>query len=124
MDDGDNLAGLSKPSRPIDICAECGQEQEIAAHGLCFGCYRRLERKRKRQIAGVDRHNPALRPEHKRLFRGFNAIMAGIADLRISQADAMAMRELIGPYVTPVEKYLKGSEVNSELENDVHSSRE
>jgi len=30
--------------RRIDICGMCGDEAEIAAHGLCYRCYRSVER--------------------------------------------------------------------------------
>ena len=53
-------------TRKIDGCLNCGEVREMAAHGLCFKCYRRNDRANDRQLAGVDRHNPGIRREHKR----------------------------------------------------------
>ncbi len=95
----------------------------MAAHGLCFKCYRKEGRAGDDRVAGVDRHNPGIRREHKKLFRGFTSVMVGLSDLGVSNDDVMLIREVIGPYLSPISKFLtaplaqdeaEGGEVNSE----------
>ncbi len=64
--------------RKTEGCVNCGEVREIAAHGLCFACSRRKERDSERQLPSVDRHNPGIRREHKKLFRGFTNVMVGL----------------------------------------------
>jgi hypothetical protein len=92
--------------RRIDGCKDCGETREMATCDLCFTCYRRQERAADRQFAGVDRHTPAIRREHKKLFRGFTAVMTGLSDLRISKEDVLTIRQTIEPYLTPIAKFL------------------
>jgi hypothetical protein len=118
--------------RKTDGCVNCGEVREIAAHGLCFACYRRKERASERPTSGVDRHNPGVRQEHKKLFRGFTSVMVGLSDLSVATADVLTIRRTIEPYLAPIAKYLALSpeenqvEVNGEqcLENQftVHSN--
>ena len=109
--------------RKIDSCTNCGEIRRMAAHDLCFKCYRRVERASDRQFAGVDRHTPAIRREHKKLFRGFTAVMTGLSDLGISKDDVFTIRQTIEPYLTPIAKFLTVTpeqdedEVNSEHES-------
>jgi hypothetical protein len=109
--------------RRVDSCKNCGEIRGMATHDLCFTCYRRLERAGDRQFAGVDRHTPAIRREHKKLFRGFTAVMTGLSDLGISKDDVFTIRRTIEPYLTPIAKFLTVTpeqdedEVNSEHES-------
>jgi hypothetical protein len=41
-------------TRKIESCLNCGEEREIAAHGLCFRCYLRNERAEERKFAYVE----------------------------------------------------------------------
>ena len=113
--------------RRIDGCKDCGETRELATRDLCFKCYRRVERASDRQFAGVDRHTPAIRREHKKLFRGFTAVMTGLSDLGISKDDVFTIRQTIEPYLTPIAKFLavtpeKGEDdVNSEHESPTTS---
>ena len=108
--------------RRIDSCTNCGEIREIAGRGLCYMCYRRQERADGRRFAGVDRHTPAIRREHKKLFRAFTAVMTGLSDLGISKDDVFTIRQTIEPYLTPIAKFLAVTpeqdedEVNSEHE--------
>ena len=67
--------------RRIDGCVQCGEVREIAGNDLCFKCYRQAERAADRQFAGVDRHNPGIRREHKKVFRGFTKRDGGLERL-------------------------------------------
>jgi hypothetical protein len=109
--------------RKTDGCTNCGEIRGLAAHGLCFTCYRRLERASDRQFAGIDRHTPAIRREHKKLFRGFTGVMVGLSDLGVSKDDVLKIRQTVEPYLTPIAKFLTvtpeqdADEVNSEHES-------
>lgn len=117
--------------RRIEECFNCGETREIAAHGLCFTCYRQHERAA-RKPADVDLHNPGVRPEHKKLFRGFTSVMVGVSDLGVASKDVITIRRIIEPYLTPISKFLSRPEpeeeirtVNSEQKlHYVHSSQE
>ena len=108
--------------RRTDGCKNCGETREMAAHDLCFKCYRRLERLDDQKFAGVDRHTPAIRRDHKKLFRGFTAVMVGLSDLGISKEDVFTIRRTIEPYLSPIAKFLA---VTSEKdEGEVNSERD
>jgi hypothetical protein len=92
--------------RRIDGCINCGEEREIAAHGLCFKCYRKKERDDDRKFAGVDRHNPGLNKEHTKLLRGFTQVMVGLSDLGVSEADVLSVRRILEPYLVLVANFL------------------
>lgn len=106
--------------RRTESCINCGEIREIAAHGLCFACYRRKERADDRRYSEVDRHAPGIRREHKKLLRGFAGVMSGLGDLGISSDDVITIRRTIEPYLGPIAKFLvvtaelSGSNVNSE----------
>ena len=92
--------------RKTEGCVNCGEVREIAAHGLCFACYRRKERDSERQLPSVDRHNPGIRREHKKLFRGFTSVMVGLSDLGVSKDDVLAILQSIEPYLAPIRQFL------------------
>lgn len=97
--------------RRIDACMNCGETRDMAAHGLCFRCYRSAQRERDgvRQGAEIDRHGPALRREHKRLIKALAQILTGLSDLSVSGEDVMAIRKRLGPYVVSIEPYLRSA---------------
>ncbi len=92
--------------RRTDGCMNCGEVREMAGHGLCFRCYRAEERADDKQVANVDRHNPGVRRERKKLFRGLTAAMVGLSDLGVSNSDAFAIRRIIDPYLTAIAAFL------------------
>ena len=115
--------------RRTDGCINCGEVREIAAHGLCFTCYRQRERADR---ISVDRHNPGVRREHRKLFRGFAAVMSGLSDLGVSKTDVLAIRRLLEAYLAPIFEFLAGAQqsgpfaraVNGEQNQElVHRSR-
>jgi hypothetical protein len=93
-------------TRKVEGCLNCGEVREIAAHGLCFKCYRREDRARDREFTGADRHNPGLRKEHKKMFRGFASVMGGLSDLGVSRTDVLAIRRSLEPYLLPMSSFL------------------
>lgn len=110
-------------TRKIEGCINCGDVREIAAHGLCFRCYRREDRAKERQLIGLDRHNPGIRPDHKRMFRGFSSVMTGLSDLGVSKTDVLTIRRIIDPYLDPIAKYLAAPSEQGEIEGAVNSEQ-
>jgi hypothetical protein len=90
--------------RHTDACLNCGEQREIAAHGLCFTCYRREERAADRKF--VDRHNPGVTPDQKRILAGFSKLMAGLGDIGVPRGMVLLIRRMISPYLVPVESLL------------------
>jgi hypothetical protein len=109
--------------RKSAVCLNCGEPREIAAHGLCFACYRRQERSEDRKFATVDRHSPAVRREHKKLFRGFTNVMVGLADLGVQEADVLAIRRMLEPYMTPIARFLSSPAEPNESQHQVNSEQ-
>ncbi len=109
--------------RKVRPCINCGDTREIAAHGLCFACYRREER-----VKRSDPHAAAGNNKRKQQFRAFNNVMAGLCELGVGKAEMMQIRNLIDPYLNDISDYLQkpvvvldgpqpsGGSVNSEHE--------
>jgi len=100
---------------------------EKSANGLCFKCYRKDERTADRKFAGADRHDPGIRREHKKLFRGFTNMMVGLSDLGVSNSDVLRIRRIVDAYLRPIAKFLTpaplsedvGVEVNGEQQSGI-----
>jgi hypothetical protein len=105
-------------------CTNCGEVREIAAHGLCFKCYRREERTADRPVDSVDRHNPGIRREHKKLFRGFTGVMVGLSDLGVAITDVLAIRRILEPYTSPIAKFLALAPERGQTEGKVNSEHD
>jgi len=103
-------------------CINCGEIREMAAHGLCFKCYRKEDRAKDQQFAAVDRHNPGIRREHKKMFRGFTSVMAGLSDLGVQRSDVLAIRRMLDPYVAPIAEFL-GPASEQEVEGTVNGEQ-
>jgi hypothetical protein len=84
----------------------------MAAHGLCFACYRSNGRAQQHAERQVDRHNPAIRREHKKLFSAYGKLMGALSDIGLTRGDVMEVKQIIQPYLVPIQEYL--NEVNSE----------
>lgn len=110
-------------TRKTDSCMNCGEVREIAAHGLCFACYRRQERADDRRFAAVDRHNPGLRKEHKKMLRGFMNVMGGLSDLAVQKNDVLTIRRMLDPYIAPIAEFLGPAAERDEVEGAVNSEQ-
>lgn len=84
----------------------------MAAHGLCFRCYRKKKREDDSRFNGVDRHNPGIRKEHKRALRGFTNVMVGLGELGVSWDDVLAIRRVIEPYLSLIANLLTLADEN------------
>jgi hypothetical protein len=109
--------------RREDRCLNCGRVIEIAAHGLCFACYRRAERADDNRFKYVDRHNPGLNKEHKKIFRGFASVMGGLSDLGVSRSNVLTIRRVIEPYLVPIANFLTVAPENDEAGDAVNSEQ-
>jgi hypothetical protein len=110
-------------TRKTDSCLNCGEIREMAAHGLCFKCYRREDRADDRRFAAVDRHNPGLRKEHKKMLRGFMTVMGGLSDLGVQKSDVLTIRRMLDPYVAPIAEFLGPAPERDEVEEVVNSEQ-
>jgi len=109
--------------RRTDGCINCGETREMAAHGLCFKCYRQHERAADQIPVGVDRHNPGIRREHKKLFRGFTSVMTGLSELGVSRTDVLTIRGILGPYLEAIAGFLSPIQEQGKNEADVNSEQ-
>lgn len=64
--------------RRIATCINCGDEREIAAHGLCFKCYRASERAAENPWAAADRHNRAKVKAQRKLRTAITTILNAV----------------------------------------------
>jgi hypothetical protein len=99
-------------TRKVSGCLNCTEVREIAAHGLCFRCYRKKEREEDRRFNEVDRHNPGIRKEHKQALRGFTNVMVGLGELRVSQDDVLEIRRVLEPYLSVIANLLTLADEN------------
>jgi hypothetical protein len=81
-------------------CAECGESRELAAHGLCFACYRRHERERKRERSVPD--VPGLRKDQAALLKAHANLLALLGKIRVSEADITEIRRVLDRYFLPI----------------------
>ena len=109
--------------RKTEGCLNCGEIREIAAHGLCFKCYRRDERAVDSKFVGVDRHDQGIRREHKKLFRGFTNVMVGLSDLGVSNPEVLRIRRIIDAYLRPIAKFLIPSPAQDEAGDQVNNEQ-
>ena len=98
-----------KPQRKVDICQSCNEEAEIAAHGLCFRCYRRCERQ---ALYEKDGWNPGDTRKQKRLARAHAKLIEGLLDFGAgTHANATSLINILAGELMPLAEYL-GSDVD------------
>jgi hypothetical protein len=88
-------------TRKTASCINCGEEREIAAHGLCFACYRREERSVENPWAAPDKHNRAILKAHGQLRKAITAILNALDSAidHIAEADVSTIRNICGGYL-------------------------
>ena len=104
--------------RKLESCLNCGEEREIAAHGLCFKCYRQVERTASNPARSVDRHAGAIRKEHQKLFTAYSQTITGLGKLGLSKADLHAVIQVMRPYLEPISDYLRDSGATGAVSNE------
>jgi hypothetical protein len=86
--------------RKLGICVNpaCGKETFIAAHGLCYACFRFKERN---PFAPSDRHNRALikaqQAQRKALMKLLDAL-EGVADI-LTDGEVVGIKATLKPYL-------------------------
>lgn len=117
--------------RKILACANCREEREILAHGLCAKCYRREERAAENPWAAADKNNRGLLKAQKKLRKVVASVLNAIDDgiELMDAADVAAIRAIIKPYLArivgglPDQRKSDGS-VNSEREFQISVHKE
>lgn len=86
--------------RKNDRCMNCGEMREIAAHGLCFACYRRNVREKERR----DAHTPSAqeRAHHKGLLKAYSNVMQSLLEIGVHQEDLLKIKAVLRPYLTAI----------------------
>jgi hypothetical protein len=88
--------------RRQDGCINCQEVREIAAHGLCFKCYRSDERARKATLDPVwaSLGNGWRLKEQKRAFTVVTGILKAIADCpAVRENDRKQIQNILRPYL-------------------------
>lgn len=93
-------------ARRVARCEECGESREMATKSECFTCYRRREREAE---GGIDRHNLAIRREHRRLLNAYNKLMGAASELHLVRGDVHRVLAIVRPYLASVAEYLAGA---------------
>jgi hypothetical protein len=110
--------------RRINGCINCGEEREMAAHGLCFKCYRRVERGAERAENSIG--NGWLLTDHKKAFTVVTRILTALSDCpAIEQSDRLKIQMILRPYLDKLADCFAPKEkrkpVNGEQKLAVHS---
>src|SRR5438477_145298 len=109
------------PMRKTAQCMNCGEVREIAAHGLCFTCYRRSERRVDRS---VDRHSPGIRRDDFRLVSSYCQILKALSSIGVGQADVEQVRRILAPYLEPIAPLLTIDAGAGDVEDQLHGPDE
>ncbi len=114
--------------RKTTACMNCGEEREIAAHGLCFKCYRTEQRAMENPWAAADKHNRATLKAHGQVRKAITAILNALDSAidHIAEVDVATIRNICGGYLGAMATGLitPKIEVNSEQPSTVNSSME
>jgi hypothetical protein len=94
--------------RRQDSCMNCGEVRDMAAHGLCYKCYRAADRA-KDNDAVFDRHTGAIQKERQKLFRAYSEVMVGLGKLSVNKYDVKAVIKILRPYLAPIAEILRDS---------------
>jgi len=98
--------------RSIDICVECGDEAEIAAHGLCYKCYRQVERHAFGQRADW---NPGQLRRQKMMAKAYAAMIQALLDFGAgTHTQANKLVKILGAYLPALSEYLGEKEPEEE----------
>jgi hypothetical protein len=87
--------------RKIGSCMNCGEAREMAAHGLCFKCYRQQERERSDEEAiWARRGEGAILREQKKAFTILTRILRDISDCPSLRGDHKNQIQcILRPYI-------------------------
>jgi hypothetical protein len=116
--------------RRIATCNNCSEEREIAAHGLCFKCYRASERAAENPWAAADRHNRAKVKAQRKLRTAITTILNAVDNVIevMDEEHVTAIRGVCGYYLLELASGLPPApvktvgDVNSEHDDAVNCS--
>jgi hypothetical protein len=91
--------------RRIEDCRNCGEQREIAAHNLCFACYRQHERSLAR--GPIDRHATPVNKQRQQLFSAYASFMVSLGKLHVCKEDIEEIVAIIRPYLVPIAEQLR-----------------
>src|SRR5437867_884107 len=97
-------------------CEICGEHREMATKEECFACYRKRMRARDEELVLIDRHNPAIKREHRRMLNAYSKLMVALSELGVNRQHVFAIRDIVGPYIEPITEFLPASEGERERE--------
>lgn len=109
-------------ARSIKACMNCGETREIAAHGLCFRCYRQEDRKLADDLwARPDPNAKELAKTQRKTRKALMKMMEALEEIEsgklVPQETVEAWRKLLRPEVERIALSLGEAQVNSEHEN-------
>jgi hypothetical protein len=87
--------------RKVEACMNCGETRNIAAHGLCFTCYRRGTRQTKH------RESKSVSTENFRLVAGYCQILKALATIEVIEGDVVSIKRILAPYLEPAARLLQ-----------------
>jgi hypothetical protein len=103
-------ADLTGAARRLAVCMICGETNEIAAHGTCYKCYRRMQREKETQQADrrFDRHSTKRAKEQDKLIAGLGIVMKGLTMIGVPDALRLSIRAQLEPYLQTAKPILGG----------------
>jgi hypothetical protein len=109
-------------TRSIKACMNCGETREIAAHGLCFKCYRQEERQLADDLwAKPDPNAKDLAKTQRKTRKALMKMMDALEEIEsgklVPEETVEAWRALLRPEVERIALSLGEAQVNSEHEN-------
>jgi hypothetical protein len=109
-------------SRSIKACMNCGETREIAAHGLCFRCYRQEERKIADDLwAKPDPTAKELAKTQRKTRKALMKMMDALEEIEsgklVPEPTTEQWRALLRPEIERIALSLGEAQVNGEHEN-------
>jgi len=106
-------------ARSIKGCMNCGETREIAAHGLCFKCYRQEERKLADDLwAKPDTNAKDLAKTQRKTRKALMKMMDALEEIEtgklVPEATVEAWRALLRPEVARIALSLSGGQMSTE----------
>src|ERR1700723_1479823 len=82
----------------IDRCLNCQERKEILARNMCAMCYRRDERRRKRQ----PKPQSGLSSKHIRLMKTRHALLVALYGSNATQEQVRRVLQILAPQFAPL----------------------
>jgi hypothetical protein len=114
-------------SRSTKACINCGETREVAAHGLCFKCYRQEERKLSDDLwAKPDQHAKDLAKVQRKTRKALMKMMDALEEIDtgrlVPQETVEQWRSLLCPEVARIALCLTKPQIELDDKQDGESS--